>query len=369
LKFRILKKILKIYNYILKITYYRNLKTEIKILKADHGDSILIKSYDVQRNEFTILIDGGTVDTFASNLKKELQKLYKINLLVLTHIDSDHIGGINKFLKSDLFDKIEIEKFWINCANLIRFGNGGKISYSDGKTLEETLIEKKIPSEKWSEKIISLNQYDIRGIKFQILSPTPEILDELFLKWPTLSNAHSHQLSSIKISNNSTIHKKSLLELAKQKFIPSKSIKNDIANSSSIAFILTTFDCAILLLGDSRPEIILQSLLDLGYNNTDNKLKVDYVKISHHGSKNNTSCELLDLIDCDNFIISTNGGISSSKHPNREVLARIIHHPSRNYNKKRNIYFNYSKERILTRCGKIFDDKDLEIGNWEIHEL
>ena len=36
-------------------------------------------------------------------------------------------------------------------------------------------------------------------------------------------------------------------------------------------------------------------------------LKIDYVKVSHHGSKANTNDELLSLLDCNNFIISANG--------------------------------------------------------------
>lgn len=359
-----------IFHKLLKINKPKvKLKTEIKVLKADHGDSIFIKTFDINGSVFNILVDGGTVETFATSLKTELKKIDKINLLVLTHIDSDHIGGINKFVKSDMFDKIEIEKFWINCPNLIRIARGGKVSYSQGKTLEEILISKKIPKEKWQDKIVSTNQYDFCGIKFQILSPPPEILDELFKKWPTISAEQESSLANRKITNSQTFSTKSLVELAKEKFNPNKTVKGDIFNSSSIAIILRTLDCSILLLGDSRPEIILKSLQDLGYNNIDNKLKVDYVKVSHHGSKNNTSCEVLDLIECDKFLISTNGGNSKHKHPNRETIARIIFHPKRDFSRKRHIYFNYPIKKIFEKSGKIFGDKDFESGNWEIHEL
>lgn len=344
------------------------MKTEIKVLKAGHGDCILINTYNNKLEKFNILIDGGTVETFATSLKNELEKIDKINLLVLTHIDSDHIGGINKFIKSDLFNEIEIEKFWLNCANLIRIGSGGKISYSQGKTLEEILISKKIPAQKWNEKVVYKNQYDIDGVGFQILSPTSEILNELFKKWPSISNVEDSSLTNRKISSGAVFSSKSLPEIAKEEFSAKNSVISDLFNSSSIAFILSTFDCSLLLLGDARAEVIVSSLLDLGHS-IDKKLKVDYVKVSHHGSKNNTTCDLLDLIECDNFIISTNGGSSKNKHPDRETIARIIYHPKRDLLKKRHIYFNYPIKKILERCGKIFEAKDFENGNWEIHEL
>src|SRR5690606_38146377 len=96
----------------------------------------------------------------------------------------------------------------------------------------------------------------------------------------------------------------------------------------SIAFILETFDVRILALADSHPYVIEKSLEKAGFSKS-NKLKVDVVKVSHHGSKNNTTCDLLDIIDCNDFIISTNGGSSTHTHPDREVIARIIYHPER----------------------------------------
>lgn len=38
------------------------------------------------------------------------------------------------------------------------------------------------------------------------------------------------------------------------------------------------------------------------------------MKVSHHGSRNNISVELLDMIKCDKFIISTDGGTGNSYH-------------------------------------------------------
>ena len=59
----------------------------------------------------------------------------------------------------------------------------------------------------------------------------------------------------------------------------------------------------------------------MGYSKQ-NKLKVDIVKVSHHGSKDNTSNELLELIECNKFLISTDG--KQHGHPDKEALARII---------------------------------------------
>jgi beta-lactamase superfamily II metal-dependent hydrolase len=320
--------------------------------------------------EFNILIDGGTAKTFDYFLCKELKQINTIHLLVLTHIDSDHIAGLIRFIKNPLFDKIEIRKYWINAPKLLKFSTGSKISYNQGKTFEELLIEKGEPNAKWEDKIESFNKFELAfGIEAEILSPTDVILLHLFDKWPEISTEIKDRLSNVVISGGakSQVDKGSLEVLAKVPFAPDKSIENDVFNSSSIAIMLKLIDCSILLLGDSRPEIVIESLKKIGKTTID-RLVVDYVKISHHGSINNTSCELLDLIDCDNYIISTNGGSSTHKQPDREVIAKIIHHPNRDYKKLRTIYFNYPLTEIQDKSGVLFNDDDFKTGNWIIQD-
>lgn len=346
------------------------MKTEIKILKAYHGDCILIKTEDQEGEDFNILIDGGTASTFDYFLKEQLKEIKTIHLLVLTHIDSDHIAGLIRFIKNPLFDKIEIKKYWINCPNLLKVSSGSKISYNQGITFEELLIEKKEPNTKWNNKLICNNEFVLAsGIQAFILSPTEEILNHLFNKWPELTDEVKGKLSKILITGGAKtqVDKGNLEKLAEEKFKPAESIKADIFNSSSIAILLNLIDCSILLLGDSRPEIVIESLEEMGFSK-DNKLVVDYVKVSHHGSINNTSCDLLDLIDCDNYIISTNGGNATHKHPDREVIARLIHHPNRDYSKLRTIYFNYSLNEIQKKSGILFNEYDSKTGNWTVEQ-
>src|SRR6202008_47885 len=65
------------------------------------------------------------------------------------------------------------------------------------------------------------------------------------------------------------------------------------------------------------------------------KLKLDAFKLSHHGSKGNTSKELLDLVDCNRYLFSSNG--KRFRHPDRETVARVIRFGGPNPS----LYFNY----------------------------
>lgn len=57
------------------------------------------------KENYHILIDGGYADTYYNYLKDILADLSakgkRIQLLVITHIDADHIGGIQAFLREN----------------------------------------------------------------------------------------------------------------------------------------------------------------------------------------------------------------------------------------------------------------------------
>jgi beta-lactamase superfamily II metal-dependent hydrolase len=345
-------------------------QTEFLVLKAGHGDSIIIKTFDASNNPYNIVIDGGIAKTFDEVLKKELSGICNINLLVLTHIDSDHIAGLIKYIKNPFFKPEKIECYWFNAGNIRFIGSGEKISFNQAKTFEELLILKGEITEKWSSEITRGSiEHLAAGISTEILSPTIEVLENLFEKWPALSQEYQNKLKDVAIAGiaPSQVSRGTLEELALKSDSPEKSIMSDLFNSSSIAFVLYTPDLSILLLGDAHPELIIASLVLKGYTR-DQKLKVDYVKVSHHGSKNNTMNDLLDLIDCEHFIISTNGGNSDHRHPDRETIARIVHHPERikyKYKSKRTIYFNYPLSHIERKSGKLFNDTDFLTGNWD----
>ena len=61
------------------------------------------------KENYRILIDGGYAETYRKYLKKCLSELAvqgkKINLLIVTRIESDHIGGIQAFLKDNGLEK------------------------------------------------------------------------------------------------------------------------------------------------------------------------------------------------------------------------------------------------------------------------
>lgn len=295
----------------------------IKVLKALNGDSIII-SYGEDKLHY-ILVDGGRGKLCFHQLCKFIEKVKvekgKIDLLVLTHIDSDHIDGILRLLSQKDFDFSIIDQMWFNfgtgllnslqidgiCKKIYLYERDTEISWKQGKDLEQILqntkIRRKLP-------IVGLDCHSVGGAKITILSPNVEILKEFVQK----SDEESVRSTQISYSCD---YEKSVAELYEKEFEGIVSL----TNKSSIAFLFEFAGKRLLFLGDAEESTIKSSLSKLGYSNK-NKLRVDYCKIAHHASKHNTSNELIEMLDCSNYIISTQ--LTKEGRPSKECLSRIV---------------------------------------------
>ncbi|MCB2353925.1 ComEC/Rec2 family competence protein [Clostridium estertheticum] len=304
------------------------MKIKIKMLEAFNGDSFLISLEDNSIIS-NIIVDGGISKTYIRDLRSQIQSIISknenIDLMFITHVDDDHIGGFISFFEDDEIDKSIVKRVIYNSALAISKSlntkydslreidinklSDKKVSYKQGKTLENELLKYNLLETK---VIKTLNQITLGGAIITILSPREIEIKKLNKKWER-ETSDKRQASS---SDNE--YKKSIKELLEN----DKHVKDrSIINSSSISFLLEYGPFKILMLGDSRSDIITKSLNRLSYNQ-DNKLKVDYVKLPHHGSKKNLYYDLLNIIDCKKYIISTDGSIFN--HPDKTTLARIL---------------------------------------------
>lgn len=331
----------------------------VKILPADIGDAILIRYYGNDQRFHNILVDGGLSRTYHFTLKHELREIKKrrevLDLLIVTHIDSDHIGGILALLRDEENHSL-IQNYWFNSGRIVDGAKDEKssyqeiflksddnrISYRQGSTLESFLAS----TGKWhKDPIQRIQEHDFFGANLKVLSPDFYSLQKL---------CHGWKKSDKKINTEVSDCFSSIEELCNFQFQEDTSV----ANGSSIAFLFTIRDFRILLLSDSQPSIIAESLRLLGYSER-KKLKVNSLKVSHHGSKANTSMEMLNLIECENYILSTSG--RSNNFPHKATLARIICNASRDKSKKINFIFNYNNPSFF----KIFSDQDRLKYNFE----
>ena len=326
----------------------------IKILPVYQGDAILLS---FSHGKKCILVDTGTRRSYTKGVfKNEIKILQSVDLLVLTHPDEDHIGGILKYFEDKKRINCVFKSVWFNASllicNEINIENKKiqnifindfddlEMSIKQGITLEGLLIDENILQDRL---IKAGDNYNLNYSNIRILSPEIEDLKDFYNAWEVELG------KQIEMSATNDYHQ-SIADLVKIKFVEN----GTKANKSSIAFIIEAENSKMLLMGDAFPSVIENNIRKLGFNEK-KKLNLNVVKVSHLGSSSAISPSLLNIIDCNKFIISTNG---NNGLPSKECLARIItHREERIY-----LYFNYKNE--ITE--NIFFEQEFKEYNFEV---
>jgi hypothetical protein len=260
-------------------------------------------------------------------------------------------------IKTSKFDYDPAKYYWFNYDEIIKkffVDSSNKITFEQGITLETLL--KDIGKWKDCEVIVNTTQYDIFGAKISILSPNSKILKQFDNQF---DKEYEKLRKSGKIAEeDSSDYGQTLDDLCKELQTEKENTTLSLSNRSSIAFIFEYMGKKALLLGDAHPAIVVESLRELGYSQ-ENKLTVDCVKLAHHGSIKNTSFKLLAMIDCQQFLISTNG--IKDNLPNKKTFAKILCHPQRDRSKTIYFLFNYKEEKFKN----MFTEADKKKYNFE----
>lgn len=340
-------------------------------MSARHGDALILHCSKGE-DEGTIVIDGGPFANPRFNpFLTEIESHLPIDLMVVTHFDDDHLVGIKRFVENHRNDNLfPVKRIWANCAKHISFDLSEKLSSKKASKLADVLLEISQKTQlDWEN--YRLNGFVDESILFadiEIINPHKDVFEHFITSYKEEYDCgYTEENLSNKKDKEPDINV-DMHELANRPKTPGN-IENpsELINMVSVSMLICSDAFSLLALGDSFPQEIYASLVERGYNKM-NKLHVDYMKMPHHGSAENISNELLDIIDCDNFIITTDGS-KGYKHPHREALANVLCHPERDYSRTVHFYFNYPLETIeKNREGALFNAKLDNNLNFECHE-
>lgn len=317
------------------------MEVKIEALRASYGDCLFVTIADGDK-PFIIMIDGGTATTYSHKggkgktlsgpLKQKLDALKEqglaIDLMILTHVDDDHIGGVIRWFENDMPTGSFVKRIWMNDDVEINVGAGLENNSAQAASLKKRLMDNGISFENQKMKGYEEN---FEWGRILLLAPT-EIQHNRIARNIAcgLENA---------VSTRYDVDIKTLIQ--EEYFCDKASPEND----ASIALLLQTNDGENnLFLGDANIDTVISSLT--GIEGLEPPIHCKWVKLSHHGSKNNFKPELLNLIDSENFIFSTDG--TRYGHPDKEVVAWIV---DRTQSK---LWFNYSE-----RAEQIFTQQDM----------
>lgn len=227
----------------------------VAFLDVGQGDSIFIEA----PNGNQVLIDGGPNKAVLRELSK-IMPFYdrSIDVVLATHADSDHIGGL-----PDVLEKYKVGLF----------------------------LETGVPSDS-----AVYQELESRILNYESSGKTKKILARRGMEIDFGQGA--------------------ILEI----LFPIIIFEGMETNSSSIVARLVYGENEFLLTGDS-PIAIENYLIfqeDLKSSN-DNSLQSDVLKVGHHGSKTSTSPKFIEAVAPEYAVISV-GADNKYGHPNQEVV-------------------------------------------------
>jgi beta-lactamase superfamily II metal-dependent hydrolase len=307
---------------------------KLEALRAKHGDCLILQWGD-EGELYTALIDGGPSGVYKDFLRPRILELAAaednaviLDLLMLSHIDDDHINGLLDLAKeikdrrcdvnSDQeFPKIRVRHFWHN-------------------SLEE-LLDYEFPSSGTLVSTASAEVKQVPDIETATVSQYEKHFDSMVLAsvpqgqqlheyarvngWPINAEFHDPPLvvcrkgaeSKVVKGLNLTVIAPAIAEIEKLRKVWKEKRKEDVTaayrdrspyNLSSIVVLAEYGGREVLLTGDARGDHILNGLETCGLLDKNGCIHVDVLKLSHHGSQNNVEKNFFEKVTADFYVVS-----------------------------------------------------------------
>jgi hypothetical protein len=308
----------------------------IQMLPARQGDALLVQ-YGPDEAPRRILLDGGTPGT-KGDLRARLLELgpvpIALELLVVTHVDGDHIGGVLEMLEDDP----GIATFGDVWFNAWRHLPGNEIDFFGPVQGERLTGWLDANGAAWNSEFGStaasvaeagaLPELDLaEGMHVTVLTPGPAELAELKPVWEDEVRAAGlepgvpfDEIFEVPVSAVPFDEVPTRADVEAWAATEFESDDSE-ANGASISLLLEHEGRSALLTGDAHSGPLVRGVTRLLETRGIDRLEVDVFKLPHHGSQRNVSTELLELVRARSYLFSTNG--ASFGHPDREAVARI----------------------------------------------
>lgn len=271
-------------------------------LSQDQADCFLIVLENKNNEQITILVDGNRENSDYQNIQALIsQTCERLDIIVVSHVDDDHLGGIIKMLEDP---KWECAK---NAKILYNHVAKRTVSYEQAKIFEELIGGREIISsymDRWINVGSFLNiltEEDRRNCKeIEKNKDTKAFL--------TLIKPFHFNMGKVQTDCKRTLDNE-------------KKANAGLINRNSFVFLLEFEGKSAIFTGDAtwkQIEITLNKILPPDY-------VMDFIKIPHHGAEKNCA-ELADYAGAHatKYFLVTGKKDWDKKHPAENLMKEII---------------------------------------------
>jgi Metallo-beta-lactamase superfamily len=313
---------------------------ELQFLDAREGDAIWVRWGAGHQ----LLVDMGTHGT-GTRLAERFRALPEgeraFDLLVVTHVDTDHIGGVlSGVVEPDqpvpglTFDDVWFNG-WEHLHGLVPADERSPLEPMGGVQGEK--LTTWLRAHAWNAAFgraavvrapDALPRRELAdGLSLTVVAPVQERLTDLVDGWRedveealdkgTLDEV-SPGLESMGPSAAPMLE--SIVDLDLLAEVPSPA-DGSKPNAASITLLLEWRGRRVLLAGDATASELVAGLALV---DGDVPVRADLVKLPHHGSRNNVSRPLVEALDCPLWVFSSDG--TRFRHPDAIAIARVLRH-------------------------------------------
>ena len=324
------------------------------VRRARKGDCLIVH-YGSKDEPGLVLIDGGPSQVYKPHLEPRLAQIRKarglgsneslpVDLMMVSHIDDDHINGILELTKELVEAKasqqplpLKIRSFWHNTFDDI-IGNtpdelvaSVKASFGAASLSGEPDTEGLDPDA--ARVLASVGQGfrlrdDARNLQLRI---NPQFGEKLVIaekngapidigKGLKITVAGPMKAELIKLQKDHDAFLKKNEADKKTKKALASFTDTSVANLSSLVLLAEVSKKSMLLTGDARGDKILEGL-ELAGLLKKGKMHVNILKMPHHGSDRNIDRVFFQRVTADHYVFSGNG---EHGNPERETLQMLL---------------------------------------------
>jgi len=327
----------------------------LDVQRARKGDCLILH-YGSKDDPGLALIDGGPAQVYTPHLKPRFTQIRKargfasneslpVDLMMVSHIDDDHINGILELTKELVDAKVskkqlplKVRSFWHNtfddiignrpdellAAVTASFGAAALSGEPDTEGLDPgagmvlasveqgfrlrddaRMLGLRINPEFEGKLVMTTDDRKIidmgKGLRLIVAGPMKAELVALQKDYDAWLKKHKDEKET----------KAALASFT----------DTSVANLSSIVVLAELVKKRMLLTGDARGDKILEGLERVGLLKKGGKLHVDILKVPHHGSDRNIEPIFFQRITANHYVFSGNG---EHGNPERETLQMLL---------------------------------------------
>lgn len=306
----------------------------LEALQAGKGDALFLHWGPSRAESLTAMIDGGVSGIYRAHIGPRLGMLGEtvdLAFLMVSHVDDDHIAGVIDLAQAMATTSpppATIQHLWHNSFHSLlsrqhldalpasladklhkvagkldgrapegtvvaqSFGQGRTLAVKAGQLFNDGTLATEV-NEVFGGLVVAGGDLNVGGMRLRVIAPDKDMLQELADAWPDKDKDADARAQMV----------------------------NDprVENLSSIAALVEFDKKSMLLTGDIRRDHLIEGISRL-LGSTKKKLRVNLLKLPHHGSSASIDEELFERVVADHYVVSGNGEHGNPHHSVIQML-------------------------------------------------